>query len=194
MEVSALLDRAIIDHASPTLARLKLGNLFTYGMDGSFMAQFEALADRLGQRGVTLTILRVNRGVALIYVYREDQLAAALRDEATGAFLRRSGYTRLDVPGALDTLRDRLRSSEGFPHEIGVFLGYPLEDVLGFIRNGGRNCLSCGCWKVYSNECEALRTFARYDKCKAVYQRLFASGCPLTRLTVAAAGRWRSTS
>ena len=72
------------------------------------------------------------------------------------------------------------------PHEIGVFLGYPLEDVLGFIENGGRNCLSCGCWKVYSNECAALEAFARFEKCKAVYQRLFASGCPLTRLTVAA--------
>ena len=61
-----------------------------------------------------------------------------------------------------------------------------LEDVKGFIENGGRNCLSCGCWKVYSNECEALKAFERYEKCKAVYQRLFASGCPLTRLTVAA--------
>ena len=70
--------------------------------------------------------------------------------------------------------------------QIGIFLGYPLEDVLGFIENGGKNCLSCGCWKVYSNECEALKAFERYEKCKAVYQRLFASGCPLTRLTVAA--------
>ena len=37
---------------------------------------------------------------------------------------------------------------------------------------------------MYSNECEALKAFERYEKCKAVYQRLFASGCPLTRLTV----------
>jgi len=102
------------------------------------------------------------------------------------------GYSRFDVSGALDTLKARLKDLDArgrtfcFPHEIGVFLGYPLEDVLGFIENGGRNCLSCGCWKVYSNECEALKAFERYEKCRAVYQRLFASGCPLTRLTVAA--------
>ena len=59
------------------------------------------------------------------------------------------------------------------------------DDVKGFIENGGRNCLSCGCWKVYSNECAALQAFARFEKCKAVYQRLFASGCPLSKLTVA---------
>jgi len=67
-----------------------------------------------------------------------------------------------------------------------VFLGYPLEDVLGFIENDGKNCLACGCWKVYANECAALAAFRRYEKCKSVYQRLFASGCPLSRLTVAA--------
>ena len=100
--------------------------------------------------------------------------------------LRTCGYRCFDVDSALDTLKSRLNGLDAFPHEIGVFLGYPLEDVLGFIENGGRNCLSCGCWKVYSNECEALKAFERYEKCKAVYQRLFASGCPLTRLTVAA--------
>ena len=80
----------------------------------------------------------------------------------------------------------RLNDIDAFPHEIGVFLGYPLEDVLGFIENGGRNCLYCGCWKVYANECAALEAFVRSEKCKSVYQRLFASGCPLSKLTVAA--------
>ena len=84
----------------------------------------------------------------------------------------------------LERLRLRLAQSEEFPHEIGVFLGYPLPDVIAYIRNGGRNCLCCGCWKVYFDEHGARRTFARFRKCREVYARLFAQGCPLSRLTV----------
>ena len=181
-----MLDRAIIDHASPTLARLKLGNLFNHTMGADFPAEFATLSGQLMDRGVTMTILRISRGKALIYLYRAEELKKTLADRGTQRLLEACGYRCFDVDGALDTLRARLQGFDSFPHEIGVFLGYPLEDVLGFIANGGRNCLSCGCWKVYSNECEALKAFERYEKCKAVYQRLFASGCPLTRLTVAA--------
>ena len=181
-----MLDRAIIDHASPTLARLKLGNLFNYPITEGFCSEFIALREELREKGVTLSILRIVQGKALIYVYRADTLEEALRDNSVQQFLKSCGYHRFDAIGAIETLKARLGGADAFPHEIGIFLGYPLEDVLGFIENGGRNCLTCGCWKVYSNECAALTAFQRYRKCKAVYQRLFASGCPLSRLTVAA--------
>ena len=38
-----MLDRAIIDHASPTLARLKLGNLFNHPIGEGFPAEFAEL-------------------------------------------------------------------------------------------------------------------------------------------------------
>ena len=180
-----MLDRAIIDHASPTLARLKLGNLFNYTIRGDFDAEFAGLRAMLSGKGVALSVLRKTREKALVYVYRANELEKVLRDEAIRHLLKSCGYVRFDVGGALETLKSRLNDADAFPHEIGVFLGYPLEDVLGFIENGGRNCLACGCWKVYANECAALKAFQRYEKCKSVYQRLFASGCPLSRLTVA---------
>ncbi|MBE5808817.1 MAG: DUF3793 family protein [Clostridiales bacterium] len=183
-----MLDRAIIDHASPTLARLKLGNLFTFRIDEDFFGEYAALCSLLGPKGVSLTILRIMNGKALIYIYRRDELDQALSRNDIRGLLADFGYTRFDADGAIDMLRRRLGQADGFPHEIGVFLGYPIEDVRGFIENGGRNCLTCGYWKVYSDECAALTAFARYEKCKAVYQRLFASGCPLSRLTVAARG------
>ena len=37
-------------------------------------------------------------------------------------------------------LQKRLNSN-GFPHEIGLFLGYPMTDVLGFIE--GRKHFKC---------------------------------------------------
>ena len=181
-----MLERAIIDHASPTLARLKPGNLFNHAMGTDFLAEFATLGRELEDKGVTMTILKAVNGKALIYIYRSADLEKALMREDVRQLLGACGYSRFDVSGALDTLKARLNDIDAFPHEIGVFLGYPLEDVLGFIENGGRNCLSCGCWKVYANECAALKAFARFEKCKSVYQRLFASGCPLSKLTVAA--------
>ena len=181
-----MVDRAIIDHASPTLARLKLGSLINLEVGEGFFGEFARLGGELRGKGVKLTILRLRGGKALLYVYRPDELERALRNQDVRGFLTTCGYERFDGTGALQTLRNHLKDMSGFPHEIGVFLGYPLADVLGFIENCGKNCLACGCWKVYSDLCFAQQTFRRYEKCKTVYQRLFAQGCPLTRLTVAA--------
>lgn len=180
-----MLDRAIVDYASPTLASLKLGNLFNHPMEENFVEEYEGLRALLSAKGVTMTVLKMAGGKALIYVYRAEELAKRLSDTAIRKLLESCGYEAFDVESALETLRERLSGKDAFPHEIGIFLGYPLEDVLGFIENGGRNCLSCGCWKVYSDLPAALTAFQRFEKCKTVYQRLFASGCPLSRLTVA---------
>ena len=69
---------------------------------------------------------------------------------------------------------------------IGLFLGYPLGDVIGFIKNAGQNCKCVGCWKVYYNECEAIKAFARFKKCTNVYVRLWNQGRSVRQLTVAA--------
>lgn len=73
-------------------------------------------------------------------------------------------------------LQKRLEEPE-FPHEIGIFLGYPLEDVDGFITHQGENCKLCGCWKVYGNVEQARRTFANYEKCRVFLCAKLSKGC-----------------
>ena len=85
----------------------------------------------------------------------------------------------------LAQLAGRLACDGAFPHEIGVFLGYPLGDVVGFIANRGQNFTCCGCWKSYSDPDAARRHFAQLNKCTAIYLRLFHSGRPILRLAVA---------
>ena len=68
----------------------------------------------------------------------------------------------LDKGSCLERLKSRLMHTDEFPHEIGIFLGYPLDDVKGFIDNAGQNSKCTGCWKVYCNECEAIKTFAKF--------------------------------
>ena len=94
-------------------------------------------------------------------------------------------------PGAghralLRQLSRRLCLEREFPHEIGIFLGYPLADVQGFIQNKGRNYTCCGCWKSYGDPRIARRRFNRYRVCTAVYKRRYAGGTPITQLIKAA--------
>ena len=39
-----------------------------------------------------------------------------------------------------------------FPHEVGLFLSYPPEDVKGFIDHRANDFKCAGLWKVYGDE------------------------------------------
>ena len=86
----------------------------------------------------------------------------------------------------LAQLRARLRTKEQFPHEIGLFLGYPLRDVIGFIENRGQNFTCCGFWKSYSDPAQARECFACYQKCISDYTRMFGQGVPIEELALLA--------
>ena len=53
-----------------------------------------------------------------------------------------------------------------FPHEIGAFLDYPIDDVKCFIEKDGKDSLFSGYWKVYNNPGRAKMIFSAYDKAK----------------------------
>lgn len=179
-----MLDRAVIVHASPTLARLKMGSLFNTVRGDAFCAELQRLNEMFNSKGLVLMVLRNRGDRALMYLYRPSEIKRTLECQKIRAFLRSCGYEKFDLESVLAHLCSRLENCDVFPHEIGVFLGYPLSDVISFIENEGQNCLCCGCWKVYSNECEAQRAFRRFQKCKEVYTRQFASGRPLSKLAV----------
>ena len=71
---------------------------------------------------------------------------------------------------------DFARRGIGFPHEIGVFLGYPPDDVKGFIENEGKKYLMIGYWKVYSNLAGARMVFKEYDRAKDCAVNEFLTG------------------
>ena len=78
-----------------------------------------------------------------------------------------------------------MQADDAFPQEVGFFLGYPPEDVCGFIEQGARNYKCVGCWKVYGDEQQARKTFAKYKKCIDAYCRRYAAGQSVEWLIVA---------
>lgn len=175
---------------APTLAGLKPASLFRYqpapGRDAVTMAQ--AWNRELAPRGVAVRVLKLcpATGAVLVYVYRPARVAQILQRGEVLRFLQREGYRPAGPEGLLEQLSDRLCCEGEFPHEIGVFLGYPLADVIGFIENRGKNFALCGYWKVYTDPEAAQAQFARYKKCERIYARCYQNGTPIQRLTVAA--------
>ena len=76
-----MLERALIDHGSPTLANMKVGSLFTSSCADAtgFRAEFRRVQAALESRGVSLTILRVQQERALVYEDAPDAFDAIFR-------------------------------------------------------------------------------------------------------------------
>ena len=182
-----MLEQYLINHCAPTLASLKTANLFNCTAENPTALQmavsrWQAL---LAPRGVELLLLRESGDRALVYVYRPDRLARDLQQPGVAAFLAHYGYTGTTPAACLDVLRRKLAVSSDFPHEIGLFLGYPPVDVEGFIDHGAKDFKCVGDWKVYGDEEQARRTFARYRACTECYHAQWCSGKSVEQLTVA---------
>jgi len=172
---------------APTLASLKTGNMFSTPCESREKLQEYVcgLNRRLRSKGLCVLPLRYRDGMALVYVYRPKKLSADLSHDTARRLLSDRGYPCGSSARCVQCLQSRLAMGEDFPHEIGLFLGYPPEDVDGFIhRKGEAKCT--GCWKVYGDVAQAQKTFARFKKCTDTYVRHWANGSGIEKLTVSA--------
>ena len=121
----------------------------------------------------------------MIYLYRPNRLKKDLNDPQAVSILKSRGYDLLSPEGCIVRLVENLQRDNSFPHEIGLFLGYPPSDVECFINNPNKGVKCCGCWKAYSRATEAKKTFVKYNKCREVYLKMNKKGRSLAQLTVA---------
>ena len=112
-------------------------------------------------------------------------LDADLSDTVAARILEERGYYSGSCGKCIVRLVKKLRKQGDFPHEIGLFLGYPPEDVCGFIENRACGCKCVGCWKVYGDEKAARKKFDQYKTCTRVYLDQWTKGIDIERLTVA---------
>lgn len=179
-------EQSLIRNAAPTLAGLKTGSLFPlrYESRSQAMQELCGLNRRLTPKGLRLLPLRMTEHFAVLYLYRPAMLRADLRDRETACLLKEAGYSACDEMACLRELYRRFRSGGDFPHEIGLFLSYPPEDVRGFIEHRDQGCKCVGCWRVYGDEQAARCRFAQYKRCTNCYLRQHAQGRTLEQLAV----------
>lgn len=180
-------EKALVGHCSPTLSGIKPANLLS--LSKSDYPQLPVLIERYSQilanKGISFRIICECGCRWLLLVYRNQMLLEQLKDPQVQFLLKQAGYP-VSQTTSLETLLDhlsiRLAASKEFPHEIGLFLGYPLADVIGFCRHRGENCKMCGYWKVYGDVESAKKSFAMFDHCRAILYAQLMSGRSLTEL------------
>ena len=180
-------EEMIINHCSPTLAGIKTGALFNcaYPSERELRSAVRAWNKTLSPKGLRVLPLRYNGRTALIYIYRPAMLSIDLKDELARRLLAKCGYVSETPEGCIVQLMRRFAECEEFPHEIGLVLGYPPEDVCGFIANKACGYKCVGYWKVYGDEEKAKKAFAKFEKCTRCYCRQHAKGTGIERLAVA---------
>ena len=116
--------------------------------------------------GLDYIELKVEDTSSLVLFYNPSALASTLSEKGNRQWLASLGYPESGTAAEyLSELRHRFSGST-IPHEVGVFIGYPLKDVEGFMRRlpatplHGRH----GAWRIYGDVRESLARMNRYAR------------------------------
>lgn len=171
------LEEKFCFHCAPTLLNRKVSNLVI--LKNRFFLQEELTEYNiiLSKFNISLFTINVTLEYSCILLYNKNFLQEQLGKSEVRIFLQEFGYNSFSIQDSLENLSERF-TMRNFPHEIGVFLGYPMEDVKGFIENNGYNYLICGYWKVYKNPEIKKDLFNLYTACRKLLCEKVNSGCP----------------
>lgn len=181
-----MLDELIVRHSAPTLAGIKCANLFSvnHAYDEELMREISMVNKRLISKNIRLIPLLKAENRTLLYIYRPEVLKRNLNCSLCQSYLKEMGYCAENPDVCVKRLINKLSESEEFLHEIGFFLGYPPEDVIGFIEQGAKASKMSGLWKVYSDVPRAMKMFRAYKVCSNIYYNNWLKGVEIERLAI----------
>lgn len=173
-------------HCAPILSGSKAANIMTVTVH-----EFDRIGYLLQGTGIRYRFLKTKGDKGILYLYREKRLRQYLEQEEIQEFLSEYGYDQVDIAKMLNLLSKRIQlyndQEAVFPHEIGVFLEYPLGDVKGFLANEGKNFMYSGYWKVYQDLQGAVRRFIQYDMERELTIQALMQGKTIREIALAAA-------
>ena len=156
------LDTQVSLQCAPLLTGMKISNLLTVGR-----SKRAAVLELFKETAVSCCILYESSEKTTFLLYIRQALETYLDRPEVRVLMDRFGYRGWDLEEILSLVsikyEEHMEERAGFPHEIGLLLGYPAKDVTGFIENNGKNFLYIGYWKVYSDLTECKRIFKAYS-------------------------------
>lgn len=173
----------IVTQCAPVLKGVKLSNLIAVKP-----GQSHQVKSYLKGTEVICTLLYTDENKEILFLYRYDMLGNYLKKAEVKFFLASYGYLDTGITGIFIRLRGRYQNyadgNQEFPHELGVLLGYPVADVVDFIRYKGKYCLMERYWKVYHDLEGAKRTFQIYDEARETAMEEILAGYSLLKVAV----------
>lgn len=179
-----MLENLIAYHCGPALSGIKPSNIVSCQkkLIPNIKNEIQKLNNQLNKNDIYLEIICECDRRALVMVYRKKVMEEHLNKRNNKKFLINFGYSEKgSISDYIKRLKKRL-SYDSFPHEIGVFLGYPLYDIYCFINKTENDCLLTGEWKVYHNAEAAKKLFHRYSSCRNALVRKILKGNSLEQI------------
>lgn len=160
---------------APLIAGLKVSNLLIVSKQNEKLVR-----EILRNSGIMCYRLLLDREKVTLLLFRRTELEFLLKKREIREVLAKNSYNSFSLGYVLCTFRERYekhrKGGREFPHEMGLLLGYPVEDVVGFIEHQGKEYLYAGYWKVYANLPEKISLFAKYEAAKEAMIYLVSSG------------------
>ena len=142
------MDYKLVRQCAPTLAARKVGSLFCVENCTPMHEPLCALLARwnreLNPSGIFVRVVAERCGRSFVYVYRRNLLKPLCEASDVRHFLEQYDYRHFDEDKLIANLTYRIGKCHCFPHEIGLFSGYPLDDVKGFLADSARHCTPRG--------------------------------------------------
>lgn len=178
------LDQQYAVQCAPFLIGLKISSMICVPY-----SEVSVIRDVFAPFGIICkVVLRCNQRATLI-LYREKQLGSYMKNPKVKEYLKLFGYKSESLDYIFQRFTKRYeayrKQKDTFPHELGFLLGYPVDDVIGYIENNGKNCLYTGYWKVYTNLPESLALFERFNQAKEIVMRMLADGISIANIVTA---------
>jgi hypothetical protein len=166
---------------APLLTNHKISNLLI--VDNSMKNKVVTL---FLKTSISVYILYETEKKVTFLLYRKEELEFYLQNKRVRDLMFKLGYKEFGIKYILRELRMKYKAhmiaKDFFPHEIGLILEYPADDVNGFIENEGKNYLYIGYWKVYNNLNSALAKFEKYNMAKETLIRMFSQGVDVNQI------------
>lgn len=143
----------LVETLSPVLLGSKPAELLSFSnscIDSP--EKIDKIIKHIGQcRRITYKIFKFKNNSTKVLFYNSIAMDNNLRDYKNRRFLEGMGYpSHYSLEGYIELLIAKMKDGE-MPHEIGVFLGYPLKDILGFIGHPSLKLTKVNGWRVYGD-------------------------------------------
>lgn len=168
-------------HCSPVLTGLKISNLFIVSNE------YERMVYEIFKKSpISISVIWRSKEKTTFLLYNKKRVEEYLDNEEVRELMISFGYVKPKLYSILVELRSRYTNYKEmgteFPHELGILLGYPVEDVAGFIENKGKNFLCTGYWKVYGNVKETTNIFYMFNQARENVVRMLMNGVSIQNI------------
>lgn len=164
-------DKYLFTALSKVLFGDKPAELLLLRDDTSFGADLDTLLDRAGSLtrswGLWLYLLGIVPTGARIVVYNREKVNKSLRNARHTPLFIDSGYSRYSLAeDFFEEIGRRWEQQGEIPHEIGIALGYPIKDVVGYLKLSPLKYIGNYGWQVFGTEEPSLQLRDKYDLAK----------------------------